>query len=548
MVETSKLGPLALLLAALPIAGPPLPCLAEEARLGRVSLPNSGSPSAQEPFLLGLAALHSFFYDEAAEAFAAAQRLDPGFALAYWGEALTYNHPIWQEVDLEAARGVLGRLGKTQEERSAKAATPKEKGYLAAAELLFGGGDKDERDRAYSQAMRRLYEQNPDDHEAAALYALSLQGLQRPGPLDTSLQMRSGAVLEEVLAANPQHPGAAHYLIHAYDDPVHAPLGLRAARAYAAIAPAAHHALHMPSHIFVQLGMWEEAAASNRTAWEASVGWADRRGLPVGKRDFHSLSWLHYAQLQLGRVRDAEATVAIARQNASAAGPGRVADALAMMEARHAVETGSLATARRGSEEDSPVHACASPGMGAESPAAAALFARGAAAARAGDVAAVEEAVSAFSGLSTQGDDYRSRGLKVMELELGALARLAAGRGEEALPLLSQAAALEEALGPPSGPPHPVKPAHELYGEVLLELGKAAEARVQFERSLQRTPDRAASLLGAARAAARMGDGSGAREHYARLLTLWRGADADLPALAEARGLLADGAGIRPAS
>jgi len=532
-------------LAALLLA---LTATAEEGRLGRVALPNSGSPEAQGPFLEGLAALHSFFYDEAADLFRQAQAIDPGFALAYWGEAMTANHPIWQEVDLEAARAALAKLSPTPEERAARAPTPREQGLLAAAEVLFGEGTKDERDRAYSQAMQRLAEQHPDDHEATAFYALSLQGLQRSGALDLRLQMRSGAILEEVLAANPRHPGAAHYLIHAYDDPVHAPLGLRAARVYSAIAPAAHHALHMPSHIFAQLGMWDEAAASNRAAWKASVAWTERRGHPVGKRDFHSLSWLHYAELQRGRFQDAEAVLGIARQATEAAGGGRPASTLALMAARHAVETGAAPAAVAAPGDGHAGYSCGAMGGSGESPEAVQLFAASHGAWRRGDFEAAAAASGSLVGLAIGAEGHSGKQLRVMAKQAEALSALAVRVEDVALALLAEAVDIEEDLDPPSGPPYPIKPAHELYGEVLLELGRLAEAREQFERSLLRTPNRTASLLGAARAAAAQGDAEAARAHYGKLLAVWHGADADLPGLAEARAFLDRGADTRPAS
>jgi hypothetical protein len=532
-------------LLALPLAAA---AAAGEGRLGRVALPNSGAPEAQEPFLRGLAALHSFFYDEAADAFRAAQAIDPGFALAFWGEAMTYNHPIWQEVDLAAGRGVLVRLAPTAEERAAKAPTGRERGYLAAVEALLGPGDKDERDRAYALAMRQLREAHPDDLEAAAFYALALQGLQRPGANDLRRQMESAAVAEEVFAKNPRHPGAAHYLIHAYDDPVHAPLGLRAARVYAEIAPAAHHALHMPSHIFVQLGMWDEAAAANRAAWEASVAWTERRGHPVGKRDFHSLSWLHYASLQRGRWAEAEAVLATARQAAEAADGGRPAATAALMAARHAVETGSVPVEVAAGEEAHSGYACAAMGGSGESPEAVQLFAAAYAAWPRRDADAASAASRALAGLASGAAGHAGHQLAIMARQSEALASLAAGSQEPALRLLGEAVGIEETLGPPSGPPYPIKPAHELYGEVLLELGRPAEARGEFERSLLQTPNRTASHRGAARAAAAQGDAQAASAFYARLAAIWHQADAGLPALAEARSFLAAHGDPLPAS
>jgi tetratricopeptide (TPR) repeat protein len=309
--------------------------------------------------------------------------------------------------------------------------------------------------------------------------------------------MKAAAILEELVDQHPQHPGVLHYLIHAYDDPVHAPLGLRAARAYAQVAPAAHHALHMPSHIFVQLGMWTDAAASNEAAWAASVAWVKRRNLAVEKEDFHSLSWLAYVYFQQGRVKKAGELLEIARQAAHEIQSPRVAASVGGMEARQLVETGRTREAL------------------------------------AAQLAAPAETSHAQGA---HGDTARP----ILEKESQALSLQAQGKTDEALALLREAADLESAMPPPSGPPSPLKPAHELYGEVLLAAGKAEEASRQFEASLLRTPNRSASLLGAARAAARKGDGETARRHYAALAESWRQADADLPALAEVRTYLKD--------
>jgi len=214
--------------------------------------------------------LHSFEYDDAAEAFREAQRLDPGFALAYWGEALTYDHPIWGEHDTTAARAALARLAERPEQRIARGRTPRERAYLAAVEALYGEGALEARYRSYEAAMGRLQERYPDDLDAAALHALSLLTIRPRGTTDLRTTVRAAAICEAVLRRNPTHPGATHYLIHAYDDPVLAPLGLPVARRYARIAPRAEHALHMPSHIFTRLGLWQDSIASNEKARSAA--------------------------------------------------------------------------------------------------------------------------------------------------------------------------------------------------------------------------------------------------------------------------------------
>jgi len=236
--------------------------LAAQPKLGDVAFANSGAAAAQQAFLQGLALLHDFEYSPAAEAFRQAQAADPDFALAYWGEAMTYNHAVWMEQDAGAARAVLARLGPTPEARAAKAPSAREKAYLHAVETLYGEGSKEERDVRYSAEMAALHARFPDDVDATAFYALSLLGTAHNGR-DYAIYMRAAALLEDVFPTHRQHPGVLHYLIHSYDDPIHAPLGLRAARLYGGIAPNAGHALHMTSHIFIAMGMWDEVIHAN---------------------------------------------------------------------------------------------------------------------------------------------------------------------------------------------------------------------------------------------------------------------------------------------
>src|SRR5687768_14887402 len=270
---------------------------------GKVDFPASGARAAQTHFLRGLALLHDFEYPAAAAAFKEAQRIDPGFALAYWGEAMTYNHPVWFQQDSVAARAALARLGATPEARAARAPTAREKDYLAAVEVLYGPGDKKTRDLAYRDAMQRLMQKYPDDEDAALFYALALLGSAHSGR-DLGIYMRAAAVSEEVFRKYPEHPGAAHYLIHSYDDPQHAPLGLPAARIYSRIAPGAGHAQHMTSHIFIALGMWDDVVRANQNAMK--VVNAERHHAGHGPAGCgHYNIWLQYAYLIQGLVEDA---------------------------------------------------------------------------------------------------------------------------------------------------------------------------------------------------------------------------------------------------
>src|SRR5438874_7983506 len=268
---------------------------AQQSSLGEVDFPTSGSEKAQAHFLRGVAALHSFWYEEALDEFRESTKVEPDFMMGYWGEAMSYNHPLWgDEQQAAAARKVLEKV------TDSKKLTERERAYLKAVKVLYGEGDKATRDKAYSVVMEKLYRDYPEDLEAACFYALSLLGSVQPYERGFLRQMRAGAIALDVFQKKPNHPGAAHYIIHAFDDPEHAILALPAAMRYAEIAPEAHHARHMPAHIFLQLGMWPEAASSNESAWAVSDAWVKRKGLPLSARDYHSLHWLLYVCLQQG--------------------------------------------------------------------------------------------------------------------------------------------------------------------------------------------------------------------------------------------------------
>ncbi len=324
-------------------------------RAGDIAFANSGARAAQAPFLNGLALLHDFEYERAAAAFREAEAIDPGFAMAYWGEAMTYNHPVWMEQDLAAARAALAKLGPTPQARLAKAGTARERAYLDAVETLYGDGDKDLRDFRYANAMAALHARYPDDVDATALYALSLLGTCHEGR-DFATYMKAAALLEEVYPSHMRHPGVLHYMIHSYDDPIHAPLGLRAAERYGALAPDAPHALHMTSHIFLALGMWDEVIDANVRA--IAVGQALRaRGGKAAKGCGHYFTWLMYADLQERRDADALAMLAACRAEAAAslAAPGpagfdpdaSAVGAYAYMRLMEGVETGRREPMRR---------------------------------------------------------------------------------------------------------------------------------------------------------------------------------------------------------
>jgi tetratricopeptide (TPR) repeat protein len=512
---------------------------AQTDRLGRLTFPATGKSEAASHFVHGVLLLHSFEYDDAREQFVAAEQADPAFVMAYWGQAMSFNQSIWWRVDLDGARAALRKLGPSTDARLAKAPTARERGYLEAVEALFGEGDKSARDRAYSERMSRLTRDFPDDDEASLFYALSLLAATE-GVRDGSTYLRAAALAEKVFAKNPQHPGAAHYLIHCYDDPGHAQQGLAAARAYSSIAPAAQHALHMPSHVFYALGMWDEAAKLN----EASAAAGDERlrakQLGVEERGFHALLWLEYAYLQQGRRADARRLVETMVSDNAKSGSPRTRLHLAAMRAAWIVDTNG-ASWLPPSPDLKGLNAAVT---------ASDRFATGFTAVRTGDLAVAKQALdmmaqppsSHYASPHHPGaapatmDEIMRAQANVMRLELEALVAAAEKRHEDALTLADRAAAIEDSVTFEYGPPVPVKPANELRGELLLNLGRAADAQSAFERVLARQPRRALSVLGLARAAAAAGATGASKRAYKDLREIWHASDADLPEHAEVFG------------
>jgi len=300
--------------------------------LGVLDFPNSGAAEAQDAFSRGVMLLHSFEFDDAHSAFLEAQAIDPGFAMAIWGEAMTFNHPLWAQQDRESALQALAKLGP----RGTLKVTEHEQRYLDAAATLYGEGSKGQRDIAYMSAMQSMHEDYPDDLEAAAFYGLSI--LSSVYERDFRTYMKAASVLEEVFAKQPQHPGAAHYLIHSYDDQVHAPLGLRAERAYNKIAPSASHAQHMVSHIYTSLGMWDEVVTANQNAVRVSEDSMRRAGKPIANRSKHALSWQQYALLQQGRSEEMQATMRTMRDDLAEIGNGGNLRHNVLMRSAHIAE------------------------------------------------------------------------------------------------------------------------------------------------------------------------------------------------------------------
>jgi tetratricopeptide (TPR) repeat protein len=342
--------------------------------------------------------------------------------------------------------------------------------------------------------MGRMHAKYPADDEIACWYALSLLGTARPGDKTTRNSMQAAAIVQDIFDRKPQHPGAAHYIIHSFDDPDHAILSLKAARAYSKIAPSAAHALHMPSHIFVQLGMWDDVIASNIVAYKAADDLAAAKNLPRGREDFHTLSWLQYAYLQAGKFDEAQKCVDTAKEVARKDTSAGVRDGYAAMTARQVVETEkweklALSTA--------PVKDGGAPGYDGN---AAYVFAAGFSAAHLGDVDTARHALEILTAMEKQAasgsNAYRAKPISVMAKELASGIAHMDKNVAEAERLLKEATAIEATLDAPSGPPEPIKPSFELYGQFLLAQGRSKDAAAQFDQALLRMPNRRLSVQG----------------------------------------------------
>lgn len=467
---------------------------------GHVEFANSGAPAAQADFLDGLALLHDFEYPAAAAAFRRAEAADPGFAMAYWGEAMTFNHPIWMQQDLKAARDALNKLAPTPAARRARAKTDREKEYLDAVEILYGDGSKEQRDFRYEDALAKLHARYPDDVDATAFYGLAILGTAHAGR-DIATYMRAAGVLEEAWVNHREHPGLVHYLIHSYDDPAHAPLGLRAARIYAKIAPDAGHAQHMTSHIFLALGMWQEVVQANI----AAMADVDRARKAAGKGPAgcgHYPMWLEYGYLQLGQMDKARRAVALCRASVESQAamdhPGMSMDpdvsligSFANMRLRYLLDTGDWTS------EVASWTAPKTAGAGARLDFA---FARAMGEIVQGRRDAARLALTDLEGvgrevveIKTKSADpdpsYRVRP-EILLLQVRALLAEQEGDFAGAERLMLQAVSLEDKLPIAFGPPTIDKPSHELLGEFLLRRGRKNEAHTEFEKAVARTPGR----------------------------------------------------------
>ncbi|MDA0706118.1 MAG: hypothetical protein O2907_01495 [Proteobacteria bacterium] len=490
--------------------------------LGVLDFPTSGAPAAQDAFERGVKLLHSFEFDDAHDAFIEAQAIDVGFVMAIWGQAMTHNHPLWEQQDRDAALAALAKLAPRGERR----ATEREERYLSAVSVLFGEGDKSSRDIAYMNTMQKMHVDYPDDLEAAAFYALSILG--SVYERDFRTYMKAASIAEEVFAKQPQHPGAAHYLIHSYDDQVHAPLGLRAAREYSTIAPSASHAQHMVSHIYTSLGMWDEVVVANANAVRVSEESLLRPGRDPANRSKHALHWLEYALLQQGRYEEARATLAMMRDDVLASPDDRNRSHNAMMRASYAVDDALAAPVLARTD---------TAGLGLVD-IATECFATAFRGAAANDLdalrteikvldAKIADAVvlSVADGLHDSEDGVSADGYLLATIilrEMEALLAFREGETEKALQIMATAVAEENSRALYYGPPHAPKPPGELLGEMYLVLGQSEAAIAYFQGSLSRNTGRLLALLGLFRAQQATGDAAAAAT-WQQLESNWRG-------------------------
>jgi tetratricopeptide (TPR) repeat protein len=526
-----------------------------EEGLGSAHMDISCSPAVAAQFDRALALLHNFWYVRAFERFNQVAKNDPECAMAYWGAAMTYNHPFWDppsQADETAAWALV------QKGMSAQKASAREKLFLAAVAALYkdaGAGTRSARNQHYRDTMALAYAQYPDD-ETRLFYGLSILGALQEGSKGFEQQGQAAKLFEDVYRRHPDHPGVLHYLIHAYDDPEHAQQGLPAARAYAKAAAAVPHALHMPSHIFTRLGYWDESAATNLKGWKVSEADVKRARESGAYRDFHNLTYLEYAYIQLGRYRDAQRTVDIIAAQFKALPNKKTAPDTPELESRHVrgrtiyavpdrVVYGYFDMLTRLLVESGRWDEAAKIPLLVPSRdfVAVTLQWQAKAAAVRKDAVAAKQAAARLISLVEEPDQhpFAKQIISLQAKEAEAFAAEAAGDTDNAVAKLKEAVAIEDSIDDLSQPPYPAIPANELCGSLLLELNRPGEASTYFQRALVRTPNRPKAIFGLARAAQALGDNEAAGKRYAEFLTMWRTADPERPELAKAREFLRKG-------
>ena len=495
--------------------------------LGRVSFPTSCAAAVQADFDRAAAMLHSFWFDASHKAFDKIAAADPNCAMAHWGVAMTlWGNPFVRQ-PIPAERQQAGLAAAERAAALASRVTHREQLYIDGVAALWRDADKLDhlaRLARHEQAMKVLYEAHPEDAEAAMFYARAIIANAPPTDLEFKRQLYAGSLLEPLFENQPDHPGLAHYIIHTFDAPKLAAHGLSAAKRYAEIAPAAPHALHMPSHIFTRLGYWDESIATNRRSAAAE---------PDSNAAAHPNDYMVYAYLQQGRDAEAWRVIARSREMADRYYGGILGYNAAAMPARYALERSAWKEAAA-----VPVPSKAAPFVEAVS-----RFARAVGAARAGNSAEANQEIVALGALrdslKARNDSYWATIVEAQRLAASAWAARADGRNDEALRLARQGAELEETVEKHPVTPGPLLPARELEGDLFMELGRPADALRSYEMTLLREPRRARALFGAARAAEKAGNRAVARTHYEQLTQLMARADTSRSEVRMAREFLA---------
>jgi len=501
----------------------------EPEKLGTVHFATSCVPAVQTEFNRAIALLHSFSYQKSGATFAAIAMEDPGCAIAEWGVAMTHYRQLWDPptpADLEAGWAAI------QKARAVPSGSQREQDYIAAMEVFYrdsGKIDHHTRALAYERAMEKLHAQYPEDREAAIFYALALRANASLSDKTYADQKRASAILEAIFAEQPDHPGLAHYIIHCDDYPSLASRALNAARRYAQIAPDAPHALHMPSHIFTRLGLWQESIASNLASADA----ARRQGLAGD--ELHTADYLVYAYLQIGQGREARKLA----QTLPAVHPEDAAYfaglyATASIPARLAVEEHRWADAARLTLPPDFF-----PGGRYRWTQADFYFARGLGAARSGDAASAttsgQQLTAIHDELIRDGDQWSASLVDIQRKTLSAWILFAQGQKDKGLTEMRAAADQEDAIDRPPVAPGPLVPARELLGEMLLEAHQPVLALAAFEADLRIAPGRLNGLYGAGRAAEQAKNLTKAQTYFSELLANCQQADPEQPAVREAR-------------
>jgi hypothetical protein len=499
--------------------------------LGTVNFPVSCSPSVQPAFTRGMALLYSFEYEESQQAFEQIAAADPKCAMAYWGQAMSLYHQLWERPSKENLRRGAELLGKAK----ALDATPRERDYIQALSVFYADTDKREhreRAEAYAAAMHGVYQRNPQDHEAAVFYALALLASSPDRDAELTNARAAVAILNTLFDEQPTHPGIAHYIIHSCDNPAMASLALPAARKYASIAPASAHAVHMPSHIFARLGLWQDDIHSNVAAIQIADNMAGMK-FHVLHHKIHSLDFLEYAYLQIGDDADARrqvgAIAAIPKLEVEPEFRDYFEQHQALFPATYAIERRQWkeAVSLQPNEQAVPYAQAIT------------YWARAIGAGHLHDAAAARDALKHYDDLlerTRKGPrPYVADTMKEQHDEVKAWTSYASGNSDEALRLLRSVADEQDKIG--KGETE--LPAREMLADMLLELQRPQEALTEYEVSLHTDPNRFNGLYGAAQAATRTQQKEKAAAYYTQLLKNCDGSHSDRSELAQAKTLLA---------